>query len=842
MPTSRSSASPATPPTAPQVIAAVFSDVDPAALPGAGEGPAQRDCSPELPSDWSAVSLPPATFAAFLPDGAAEVWRPVQGELEPERPASPAEEHGGTGRVGGGVALHHLQDEWHLLTRQDSDPADGAASESMLSRGAPGPASDMGDLARGASPPNSPRHRPGPGVSPREAGGEQGKGRAAAELLEGMLGRPHDPDAQREGVGGLARLLGQRGDPAAGWPAGLRRDVARAVSAGGACLLSTGAEPEAQLQVLAVLRALSGRFRGAEGQGQYVAGCGGVGAALRAMRAFPGDLTVQGAACALLRRLCHAAPAACDSAAAGGGAPLCAAALALALDSRGDGAEPLVRESLAVLALVSRRADPVGLQRDQSEMMGPADQHAALRSVLTAMGRSGADHGIQRAGCAALAALCALSRDAGGEDGMQPAQLGAATPVARAVLSAMEKFPSDAETNLEACRALTSLAPWGQAAKRALQDRGVVPGVLAAMHKFTHDAALQQEACSALAHLCYDYEPLTIEIAAKGGVGAVVSAMGRLSPSLRVQLAACDALAKLAFNSPQGQGDILTLGGVKAIASAMRVHADRVKMQEVGTLVVGTLAWHEGIKQELAEQGVIEVVLDAMRRYPDHRVLQRNACRAVSQLAFNSDPNRDRICDQGGVKIVVAAARAHPECDKAVLNAVVALTYLTYRSEPVVRQLVEAGGAELADDVIADYPDHERLRKKAEHLRIIVARRPRGPPRRDDRAGAGERRGGGAAGANWREGGAPAVPAGGRRGGRASRDWRAAEQQPPAPSRAQQLSKEEWWGPQNTSAAHDQRTREGWSRSRFGDGAGLAALRSEDPPRPGTKRATGKKS
>eukprot|EP00756_Hemistasia_phaeocysticola_P000835 Hpha_TRINITY_DN10602_c0_g2::TRINITY_DN10602_c0_g2_i1::g.156895::m.156895 len=467
-----------------------------------------------------------------------------------------------------------------------------------------------------------------------------------------------------------------------------------------------------------------------------IAASGGVEVCIAAMKSFPNDHSLQLAACSLLRRLCKLAQAA-DEAGKIGGAVVCSAAVAAAANAQvqTETEAALLREALGSLALIARGPDlgaAVVAGRDvmiaatsAPSVMPPTERKEAIRAVVAAMGRRPDDSDTQRFGCAALAGLSSAGYHQKGASGApEHAPAHAVAPAAEATVRAMAKCLHSPEVQQEGCRALGALASWGPQAKHELVAQMAIDSVVTAARKFTHDVALQLEVCCSLTQLSYDSASLTHEITLKGGVEVCLAAMRSLSNNLRVVLAACSALSGLAFSNALGQDEILRLGGVETIVHAMKA-CDRPRMLESGCLVLGTLSWHDGIKAEVAGQGGIEVILDAMRKYPDHSAMQKNGCRAVSQLAYNSEANRDRLCEAGGVEAIVVAMRGHPHNDKLLLNAVVALTYLSWRSDAVVRVMAKAGGAQAVEEVASSFRDNEKLRRKAEHLRSIILRRSR---------------------------------------------------------------------------------------------------------------------
>eukprot|EP01065_Artemidia_motanka_P018106 TRINITY_DN21442_c0_g2_i2.p1 TRINITY_DN21442_c0_g2~~TRINITY_DN21442_c0_g2_i2.p1 ORF type:complete len:1335 (+),score=496.47 TRINITY_DN21442_c0_g2_i2:229-4233(+) len=682
---------------------------------------------------------------------------------------------------------------------------------------------------------------------------ESGNSGLAAELCGGfsavLSAHPKDDDVQRDGLGGLCALLAPHSadaDAGAWLPPRQSFDIAAAISAAAAHLLARlrhgdAGDADMQRRALSALRRLSTQRQhddDAQATGRSTS------TAIAAMRAFPADAPLQAAGSALLRRLCQAGEA--EEAALMGAGTVCVAALNLAVE-RKQGSEAdtaLLRDALGCVALVVWGADAASrTDAPPSRELPPLsvqERMSALRSAITAMGWQPRDTEIQRYGCAALAGFCAGSVLSKGGQPPEPSIAAMLGPTAGAAVAAMESCAASPDVQLEACRAVGAIAQWGAQAKQELSARRAVDGVVAAMRGFPHDVGVQQEACAALAQLSYDSASLTHEITAKGGVAVCLAAMRTLTTSLRVQLAACSALSGLAFNNTQGQDEILHLGGVQTVISAMR-GSDRPKMLESGCLVLGTLSWHDGIKGEVAVQGGIEVILDAMRRFPEHCALQKNGCRAISQLAYNSEANRDRMCDHGGVEVVFTAMRAHPNNDKLLLHAVVALTYISWRSEAVVRMMARAGGAQVADEVIQNFRENDKLRKKAEHLRIIISRRGRGDsPQRQGPYGRGAEEADEdtdeAAAAEGPHPDTDAVPSDGRRAGsedRFSVDWRSARRRDQPAPRPWELADPQCGGGYKSAAAATQPRRAPhqpvWAKeSRFGDGSGFASLRRKE--------------
>lgn len=62
---------------------------------------------------------------------------------------------------------------------------------------------------------------------------------------------------------------------------------------------------------------------------------------------------------------------------------------------------------------------------------------------------------------------------------------------------------------------------------------------------------------------------------------------------------------------------------------------------------------------EAGMTGIVPAVVAVMGRFPEHLPLQRNAIRALANVAFGNDANRAQIGREGGAKAIVAAMRKH---------------------------------------------------------------------------------------------------------------------------------------------------------------------------------------
>ncbi|KAG5472299.1 hypothetical protein LSCM1_03698 [Leishmania martiniquensis] len=339
--------------------------------------------------------------------------------------------------------------------------------------------------------------------------------------------------------------------------------------------------------------------------------------------------------------------------------------------------------------------------------------NSGYKAILDAMRSHPNNHEVQEHACRALANISNVSL----EDSAAALEL---------IVAAMRRHDSISSVQEEACRAIVTLSLVSPSNKDRLYDLLGADAVMEAMKRFPRVALVQQEACNALAHLAYEHSNLNGAVTRLGGVLQLLTAMRLHRENAKVQLNACAGLSALAFDNTVVQQQIFESSGVQLIIYAMG-NVERLRMLELGCSVLGTLAWNADIKERIAASA-IPAILKVMCAHENNALLQKSACRAISQFAFNSERNRQLLASSDAIPLIVKAMRTHLRVEKLILHGLKALTYLCWENTQVAEAIIKAGAEEALRRAIQYYPPAHRAVRESVHLCKILFRKTTGGP------------------------------------------------------------------------------------------------------------------
>ena len=286
----------------------------------------------------------------------------------------------------------------------------------------------------------------------------------------------------------------------------------------------------------------------------------------------------------------------------------------------------------------------------------------------------------------------------------EPEQRGAFAVRTMEILS---KFAEVETVQTEGIRTLSSLAMNAKETKPYMADHGGVLLIVGAMRRFPGNATLNQEACNLISYLSFDSELITSIITTNEGIQLVLEAMKRFEANENILMAACAALSGLTFNSLVGQGIVSRNDGIRIVLNAMQ-KGEKPRLQEMACLALGTMCWNVELKAEVVNAGGIRCILKALEKHMSSPGVVKNACRALAQIAFNSEPYRNEMSAMGAISLILQAMELHPTHDRAQMHACVALSYLSWTNEANATEIAHRNGFQLIVLAMKNHPmNHE---------------------------------------------------------------------------------------------------------------------------------------
>lgn len=336
----------------------------------------------------------------------------------------------------------------------------------------------------------------------------------------------------------------------------------------------------------------------------------------------------------------------------------------------------------------------------------------AVAAVAEAMRRHSGDADLLQHCCAALLELCHT------EEGRRA--VGGAGVVDLACKGA-KRF-GDRQGPVEQALLLLSRLVDGPKAKVEAVSAGAVWTVLDVMDAFEWSAPLQAVSCALLKALTVIDDVRRVQAMARRAVPAVVRALDlhicqnpSMASSPAVAEEACGALCNLMVDSEANARAVIDCGGIQAAVRSMCILVDHPGVQEAGCAAMWAVsAGPPAHKQSAIELGGISAVVAAMAAYPEHVAIQVVGCAALRNTAAISR-NEVEVAAEGGVEVILDALRLHGAAAAVQEAGLEALAMVTRTQMPVQRWAFKAGAVEVIEAALQTrFPDHSGVRKAAQ--------------------------------------------------------------------------------------------------------------------------------
>ena len=238
------------------------------------------------------------------------------------------------------------------------------------------------------------------------------------------------------------------------------------------------------------------------------------------------------------------------------------------------------------------------------------------------------------------------------------------------ILNAMKGHFDAPKVQVEACRALMSLAFAGECQDKIAQLGGIET-IFSAMKQLQRNKDVQTESCKVLCTLALNHMDNKVIIAQQ--LDLIIQAMNLHLDSAELLAEGCAVLATLSFRSPKNKLKISKLGGIKAILEAMRKHPKNDEVQIDGCKALASLAFDTSLQRTIASSSGIAVIIGAMKGHLDNWQVQAEACKALSELAYRCTENKKIITECHGATSIVEAMIRHEQSTRVQLEACRAL-------------------------------------------------------------------------------------------------------------------------------------------------------------------------
>lgn len=259
------------------------------------------------------------------------------------------------------------------------------------------------------------------------------------------------------------------------------------------------------------------------------------------------------------------------------------------------------------------------------------------------------------------------------------------TDIPRRVVEAIHHFPCDEQLRSFGTRALSSLAYGELRRKSALISLGVVEALLDVFE--TDDANTLEQAFECMRALSFGTSKRLVE---RGAVGAVFDALKRHASVVAVHGKGMRLLFHLAHGDAEHKDTVMALAGfVPALFDLMDRFRECPSVQTFGCKVVSTLSHSRSADSSAPLWDRVDAVLNAMRYHARNEAVQVSACKALFFLTHVDHDRRADVVERGVVALLTKPVHGHSSDLKNATNELIAS--LASISNDSAKRMVEQG-------------------------------------------------------------------------------------------------------------------------------------------------------
>jgi hypothetical protein len=185
---------------------------------------------------------------------------------------------------------------------------------------------------------------------------------------------------------------------------------------------------------------------------------------------------------------------------------------------------------------------------------------------------------------------------------------------------------------------------------------GVIVVVIDLMYEIENYEAIQEKGCTILALLASSQNlQVNLSIAQTEGIDLLVLILATYSTNEVIQTQACKALSYLSTD-PESRLFITSQGGLELLVKALEVYMDNSELVESVASALLNLSSDADIDL-LIESGVVETVVEAMRKYPKKSSLQESGMGVLQNVSMKGPQCKAVIAETGGIDAVTSAVK-----------------------------------------------------------------------------------------------------------------------------------------------------------------------------------------
>jgi len=160
------------------------------------------------------------------------------------------------------------------------------------------------------------------------------------------------------------------------------------------------------------------------------------------------------------------------------------------------------------------------------------------------------------------------------------------------------------------------------------------------------------------------------------------------------------------------------------IVKTMQCHENDPVILSGGCAALALLAYKNDTNiDNITDACGVAVVVAAMKRYPDHKLLQGCACFAVARIVSTNNAQK-KFVEAGGVSSIVLSMKMYPNYAALQAYACLAIYFLSLGGEEISQMIVSADGLSALSEAAENHSNHLGVRSIAKKARDALATAP----------------------------------------------------------------------------------------------------------------------
>eukprot|EP00658_Telonema_sp_P-2_P020140 TRINITY_DN17941_c0_g1_i5.p1 TRINITY_DN17941_c0_g1~~TRINITY_DN17941_c0_g1_i5.p1 ORF type:complete len:629 (+),score=99.95 TRINITY_DN17941_c0_g1_i5:203-2089(+) len=299
--------------------------------------------------------------------------------------------------------------------------------------------------------------------------------------------------------------------------------------------------------------------------------------------------------------------------------------------------------------------------------------------------------------------------------------------VLRAIVDAMVRFPNDVEMQLKACAALRNLSSTRESTQYLHEETHEILSRTVA--KYAQNSTVLESIVNVWRNLAAD-EAIASHYMA-GGSEAEPSVVQQMITCIQqplnveVTIAALNALNQIASHGQVFKNALSSLGVLQLVSSHHSLNPSPSHLRSVTVhksrlyLAMGVVCdTTRGLALEL---GLVSSTIMFMCDFPHEPELQQAGCALLANLACGSDLGKQQVVDEGGIELVVQAMHHHAR--HALLQRFSCMVLSNIHTVNSATRMLEAGVVESTRKAMQHFEsNHELWEASAKLLYRMVSR------------------------------------------------------------------------------------------------------------------------